>query len=493
MKKLVAVLLTLCFICTNNMFVFANEKDFNDYSTNEIISSFDLEAKDTKNEKEMIDLGNKVFQKRGEIGVDQALDIIKNDSYSTELRALMCDVLLMNPNFKGINDYSLQKILFDESIEYQLKHNIIWILSDDIKNIDTLKTIATDSKNKLSFHAIKKLYTLDENAALGIADSILDNYKNEDIEKVQASIKIKAKYLGNTKNDISSIEKKEFTDECILLFDNFKDKTSRDTITFALSDIKDESALLWLINNEDVPKENKAFCINDSKEILLKIVNNKNKGAYDSIKCAMDIYPISEIQDSLYKSSPQNSTERDIIISPLATGYQGYAVFRKGVLTGLAGHSGLMISPSSTAAYPVMEAYSNGMRKASWNTFMDSLPTSNYWGTYGPKVSITSSKRDLVVGTANNLYSEYPGYTFGAPLGYPASLFGNAKLYPSDIVNVRCDGVVEYSYEYNLCQIFGTSYWNISIPSINSINTHSTMSPLGQNNSMALITSNLPI
>ena len=38
------------------------------------------------------------------------------------------------------------------------------------------------------------------------------------------------------------------------------------------------------------------------------------------------------------------------------------------------------------------------------------------------------------------------------------------KYQPSDILGIRCDGFVEYCYEYNNIKVFGSdSYWNISL------------------------------
>ena len=57
-------------------------------------------------------------------------------------------------------------------------------------------------------------------------------------------------------------------------------------------------------------------------------------------------------------------------------------------------------------------------------------------------------------------------------MGYSATNTGRT-IQPEDIATIRCDGVVEYSYEYNGLRIGGgNSDWNISIDKDANFNAH---------------------
>lgn len=80
-------------------------------------------------------------------------------------------------------------------------------------------------------------------------------------------------------------------------------------------------------------------------------------------------------------------------------------------------------------------------------------------------------------------------YRDGVPLGadfewHAAIMYygaGGAKVQPSEITDLRCDGVIEYCYEYNDVRIFGSdTYWNISVRSIAHTNAHACIWPQNQ-------------
>lgn len=58
-------------------------------------------------------------------------------------------------------------------------------------------------------------------------------------------------------------------------------------------------------------------------------------------------------------------------------------------------------------------------------------------------------------------------------MGYSATNTGRT-VQPEDIATIRCDGFVEYSYEYNGIRIGGgSSDWNVCIDKDANFNAHS--------------------
>lgn len=166
-----------------------------------------------------------------------------------------------------------------------------------------------------------------------------------------------------------------------------------------------------------------------------------------------------------------------VFVSPAnaATGWQGYAVYRDGVAGVLEWHSAIMDKATKNDVYPVVHAvgYGTNVQFDSWSNFMSNK---GFMGVYRPSsTSMTSAKRDAVTATARRLAADFIGYTASGQMDYNASNNpqGKTTVQVSDIVNMRCDGVVEYSYEFNGVKVYGTSLnWDISKWSVENYKHH---------------------
>lgn len=153
--------------------------------------------------------------------------------------------------------------------------------------------------------------------------------------------------------------------------------------------------------------------------------------------------------------------------SEAATGKQGYAVYRDGVLGPVNWHAGIMDKASKDDIYPVIHSAGSGHNVAygSWDEFMNVSENCSFVGYYRPvSQNPTSTQRDAVNAVARQLAADFIGYTIGAQIAYDEdSSTTKAVVQPSDIESMRCDGVVEYCYEYNNIRIYGDDgNWNIS-------------------------------
>lgn len=181
-----------------------------------------------------------------------------------------------------------------------------------------------------------------------------------------------------------------------------------------------------------------------------------------------------------------------------ATGSQGYAVYRDGVLNGLNWHTGIMYDPSrNTSSLPVIHHPGNGYaRFGTWDQFMDGK---TFMGVYGPKGGIVSVCRDLVKSMSLKVATDQISYYFGGQMVVNPAVYssGQAKIEPKDITHFRCDGVVEYCYEYYNYRIYGIdAWWNISKNNYDNVYHHNnivTISPyLQATQYMTKISSVLP-
>lgn len=155
-----------------------------------------------------------------------------------------------------------------------------------------------------------------------------------------------------------------------------------------------------------------------------------------------------------------------------ATGYQGYAIYRDKVVDFIVDnnwHAGIMYDPyTSTSSIPLIHTPGKGyVRFATWNDFMNYPNQTNtiFMGVYAPKGGIISADRDKVRNMAYKLATDQIGYVLIKQMDVNSSVYSTSqsRIEPKDITQMRCDGVVEYCFEYCNYRIFGDDgKWNIS-------------------------------
>ena len=62
---------------------------------------------------------------------------------------------------------------------------------------------------------------------------------------------------------------------------------------------------------------------------------------------------------------------------------------------------------------------------------------------------MTDAQRDAVVDTALDLDAYNIAYDMGWQIKYNTSNMNGSKVQPNQLSTCRCDGLVEYAYEYN--------------------------------------------
>ena len=177
-----------------------------------------------------------------------------------------------------------------------------------------------------------------------------------------------------------------------------------------------------------------------------------------------------------------------------ATGNQGYAIHRDGAFFGTTWHAGLMDEPKSTNYLPVLHigGLNQGVTWCSWSDFING---NTFKGVYRPNSGITSSGRDNIVSMGRRLRTEDLGYT---PLSQIDHFVTNSNswVYPEDLWLIRCDGVVEYCYEWYGYRIYGNNtYWDITRGGFWTLDHHSgtMVTPKSQAQSyMTLVQSSTP-
>lgn len=147
-----------------------------------------------------------------------------------------------------------------------------------------------------------------------------------------------------------------------------------------------------------------------------------------------------------------------------AVGLEGYAVYRDGVIGQYTWHAGLMNAAQPNMVSAVVHAVNGDDEKVMYGSWSDFLDGNNFKGVYAPKTAMTSNQRDLVTAMGERLVDENITYNLATQLRHSSTVGSGEKIEPDKIISMRCDGVVEYCYEYYNIRIYGSDQkWNISI------------------------------
>lgn len=179
-----------------------------------------------------------------------------------------------------------------------------------------------------------------------------------------------------------------------------------------------------------------------------------------------------------------------------ASGYQGWAVYRDGVQgQSYIWHAGLMYAANSSYTNAVIQNRGTGyVRTDTWSSFINGQ---NFKGIYRPKATATNVDRDLFVAMGRNLASQYISYTVMQQMAVNGGPNGSLGSYfePAEITDMRCDGVVEYIYEWEGFRVWGSnSFWDISVNNPNNLQEHMgfAVRPEVQKNYLTLVTTSSP-
>ncbi len=228
-----------------------------------------------------------------EISEEALLSFIGDDTNSVNLRIIM--IQLIKYKNSDVDKTLLKKLLVSNDTDSTIKQNIVLALSEnDPETIELLKQVSEQEDELLAFQAIKQLNRIEPGIASDIADELLKNYTKEQPEKVRAAIKVKAEQLR--KDASKDNEKSKFIQILIDLFNGSNDELMKDTVVFALSDLRDETAISIIVANKDIDRSIKMYCIDQNYSTLLKMVeSNPTDTNIETVIQAMNIYPITDL------------------------------------------------------------------------------------------------------------------------------------------------------------------------------------------------------
>lgn len=215
-----------------------------------------------------------------------------------------------------------------------------------------------------------------------------------------------------------------------------------------------------------------------------ELVFNWNTVPYDTY--TITAYAISASGGTVpLVASPKTYTVQNTL------GYLGYAVYRDlGAWANLGAtvafwspndwHAGLLDEENKNIEGAVIHMPGWPNDNIGWIDWADFIGEETYRGTYMPNEIFTHNNRLLISALASELATKDISYIAGRQMDYYVR-DDITKIEPTDIACIRCDGLVEYCYEYYGYRVFGSdASWDISKPGNMSHHSASNIMPQDQ-------------
>lgn len=422
MKKIISFFFALTIFLSLSIPAFATstpnespEDFYNDLMSQPKLSFLErLSETCTKGMGEELIVAAVALGERGDISEDDLINIISDRNAPYILRRIAVEsYALRGPR---VIDNAIIRLISDSTEEEDIRTISVSLLSDymDSSDINLLIAMANSTCDNLSYNSIKALERIEPEAARDIALSIFDNYEKESPSRINIATKVLSRELHG-------------------------DNQSR---------VMDST---WLSEKEFVEKCNAILEDSDSEEVQHVIAS-----------------VISSISDG----------ELPIRQDSRASGFQGYAAYRDGVITdevNLNWHGAIIAGPETSMSYYIF-AQARGLgHTTELGSYLDFIGDGQPKGYYRPSsTSYSASQRDRVCDTAVDLAYEHIPYVMMNPISYSMSSIATKKYPVSDILGIRCDGFVEYAFEYNNIRVYGSGEdWDISKPGIGPDLEHS--------------------
>ena len=284
-----------------------------------------------------------------------------------------------------------------------------------------------------------------------IQEILLNKTENMLYTAVKATKLFYEGYKTNPKENIDILDEKDFD----IILKKLLFKTS-------------DKHLIRLILDDLTQKVDKK----EAKEIIRKIKYDK-------------IYEMEwDFIENISRSRPANLFTSNLTIGNETKGNLNYQEYGDTgykdldwSLVGHVGHTGIFsgINYYNSKRFYEMLNDSPSMHENYWSD-MISDPDNVYWGAYTlNNIDMTFSRRRMVVDVANTVFAYDIGYPWlGSDL---LNHYNNPGTYvgANEIEELRCDGLVEYCYEWNDLYVWGKNGTNYDVSVTNNVEDHNDL------------------
>lgn len=256
-------------------------------------------------------LGNKV----NEFDEKELVDLVKNTHNTEILRMILTQLYFFKTDGLGNYNNEFKEMLTDSKVEISIRQSILSLLKfDSMNDIEFLSQLATSEEDNISNLSLKLLMSYDSDKASDMALNILENYKNEDVDKVNNALSVfSSKYNRNNYNIREAQQQKmDFKNLC---FDLLNNNLFSNNAAYALGNLGDVEAIKEVINSSNVEYLVKVYVIDQNYKVLLNQLNNSpNSETLKLVSNAMQILPIKEFYQPLKDIIASNKIDNETLI-----------------------------------------------------------------------------------------------------------------------------------------------------------------------------------
>lgn len=251
-------------------------------------------------------------EKAQEVPVSELVRLAADPQNSESLRVIIVQLLADQGEALQTEELSrLQQMILDDKQSSLVRQNLVWALPAGEKTNQILETVVFQADEDLAFQALKRLNKQDPARAKKAAEALLQ--AQEDGEKRRSAL---LTISGQFAENGTDAEKDEWIAFCLSVLDapeNQGDALLRDTVLYALQELRYSKALYAILDREDVDDSYKAGCIGINYNVLIRTLQN-NPTDYDiemSIK-ALTLAPVDKAVEALQAAVEKSGKTYDL-------------------------------------------------------------------------------------------------------------------------------------------------------------------------------------
>lgn len=407
---------------------------------------------------------------RDGLDADVATAILQEDAFSDTFKIYVIDLANSQDNFfsTAYNEV-LSRLALDNTAGEELRiyaaHNLdADRIADPVAVYETLYHEADSMENRMLM--LKDIGFVEPATARELSLDVLEQYEKYESRIVTMankayirSIDGEQEYIDtiiDLNREMMAVQDADLTTGCLLALSELREPEAVELI-FELDSFDDLSGLYKLVDyNMD------------------GVLAYTEEAGIESLQKIVEAAPVEEFIPALEAKLMQRSTtpeEQEILEELLAiveiansevetfaastSNWDGYAIFRDGVNIPATGieidwHAGIVYTSTGKSSSAITKvAHHSGKGYATINaTFSQFLDGNNTFKGARKTSNLTTAVRNKILQTCRDLDAEAVGYTFGVLITCSEVGF-DQQIYPENITKTRCDGFVEYCYEYN--------------------------------------------
>ncbi len=408
---------------------------------------------------------------RDGLDADVATAILQEDAFSDTFKIYVIDLANSQDNFfsTAYNEV-LSRLALDNTAGEELRiyaaHNLdADRIADPVAVYETLYHEADSMENRMLM--LKDIGFVEPATARELSLDVLEQYEKYESRIVTMANKAYIRSIDGEQEYIDTIiglnremmavQDADLTTGCLLALSELREPEAVELI-FELDSFDDLSGLYKLVDyNMD------------------GVLAYTEEAGIESLQKIVEAAPVEEFIPALEAKLMQRSTtpeEQEILEELLAiveiansevetfaastSNWDGYAIFRDGVTIPIIGmkidwHAGIVYTSTGKSSSAITKvAHHPGTGKvatvnASFSAFLDG---NNTFKGARKTPNLTTAVRNKILQTCRDLDAESVGYCFDVLIKF-SGVSSDMQIDPENVKSTRCDGFVEYCYEYN--------------------------------------------